>query len=95
MKKFIHTLANHWMMVKLYFRFAPAYLIGNMLFCVFVSFQDTLSGPVALQYILNGLIGGKSFKELIIFIAIVSGVIVLRHSLGAYFAEFLGAQARV
>ena len=95
MKKFIHTLSNHWLMVKLYFRFAPAYLIGNLLFCVFVSFQDTLSGPVALKYILNGLTGGKSFTELIIFIAIVSGVIVIRHTLGAYFAEYLGAQAKV
>ncbi len=95
MKKFTHTIANHRMMVKLFFRFAPAYLIGNLLFCVLVSFQDTLAGPVALQYILNGLTGGKSFKELIIFMAFVSAVIILRNVLGAYFAEYLGAAAKV
>ncbi len=95
MKKFTHTIANHWMMTKLFFRFAPAYLIGNLLLCVLVSFQDTLAGPVALQYILNGLTGGKSFKELAIFIAFVSAVIILRHILSAYFTEYLGAAAKV
>lgn len=95
MKKFTHAIANHWIMIKLFFRFAPAYLIGNLLCCVLVSFQDTLAGPVALQYILNGLTGGKSFKELIVFIAFVSAVIILRHVLSAYFTEYLGAAAKV
>ncbi len=95
MKKILHTLSNHWLMLKFYFRFAPAYLIGNTLFCVFVSFQDTLAGPVALQYILNGLTGGKTFKELLVFMLIVSGVIVARHTIGAYVAEYLSAQAEI
>ena len=95
MKKLTHTLSNHWLMVKMYFKFAPTYLIGNLLFCVFVSFQDTLSGPVTLRYILNGLTQGKDFHEMIIFLAFVSAVIILRHAFGAYFAEYHGAQARV
>ena len=95
MKKFTHTIANHWMMAKLFFRFAPAYLIGNLLLCVLVSFQDTLAGPIALQHILNGLTGGKSLKKLAIFIAFVSAVIILRHVLSAYFTEYLGAVAKV
>ncbi|MCH5210757.1 MAG: ABC transporter ATP-binding protein [Oscillospiraceae bacterium] len=95
MKKFRHTISNHWMMVKLYFRFAPAYFLGNLLFCVFVSFQDTLSGPVTLQYILNGITQGKDFKEIIIFMMFVSLIIILRNTFGAYFAEYLGAQAKV
>ena len=95
MKKFTHTIANHWMMAKLFFRFAPVYLIGNLLCCVLVAFQDTLAGPVALQYILNGLTGGKSFRELMLFMAFVSAVIILRHVLSACFSEYLGAAAKI
>ena len=95
MKKFTHAVANHLMMMKLFCRFAPLYFIGQLMFCVFVSFQDTLAGPVALQYILNGLIEGKSFKELIIFISFVSVIIVLRHVIGAFASDYLGAQATV
>ncbi|MCI8404024.1 MAG: ABC transporter ATP-binding protein [Clostridia bacterium] len=95
MKKFIHIISNHLLMVKYFLRFAPVYFIVNFLFCIYVSFIDMLTGAYSVKYIFNGLSEGKSFKELFLFLGFVSLAMIVRHILGAVSAEYLSATAWV
>ena len=95
MKKFIRIISNHLLMFKYYFKFAPAFLVLNLLFCVYVSFVDVLSGAYSVKYIFNGLSGEKTFKELLLFLAFVSVMMFIRHAWGALCAEYLKAKAKV
>lgn len=95
MKKPGHILKNHWMMFRYFLKFAPLYLICQILFTIYVSAVWTLSGPVALQYIFNGLTGGRSFQEILYFLIFVSVVILSRHIFGAICNEYLSSQAWV
>lgn len=95
MKKFIRIISNHLLMFKYYFKFAPAFLVLNLLFCVYVSFVDVLSGAYSVKYIFNGLSGEKTFKELLMFLALVSVMMFIRHAWGALCAEYLKSKAKV
>lgn len=91
MKKVLHIISNHLLMMKYFLKFAPAYLIMNFLFCIYVSFIDMLSGSYSVKYIFNGLSEGKSFKEILMFLIFVSLAMIVRHILGAVCAEYLSA----
>lgn len=93
MRKFLHIVSNHLLMMKYFLKFAPAYFITHFLFCIYVSFIDMLSGAYSVKYIFNGLSEGKSFKELLVFLALVSLAMIVRHVLGALSAEYLRAKA--
>lgn len=95
MKKFLHIVSNHLLMARYFFKFAPAYFISHFLFCIYVSFIDMLSGAYSVKYIFNGLSGDKTFKELLMFLAIVSLAMIVRHILGAISAEYLSAMGWV
>lgn len=95
MKKLGHILSNHWLMFQYFLKFAPAYIITQILFCIYVSFVDTLSGPAAIKYVFNGLSENKSFQELFIFLVFVSLAMMFRHIFGAVTAEYLSAMGRV
>lgn len=89
MKKLGHIIANNCLMLKYLFKFAPLYICWETFFCIYVSFVDTLSGAIALQFIFNGLSSGKSFKELFLFLIFVGTAMLLRHIFGAI-SEYLG-----
>lgn len=95
MKKLLHTVSNHLLMAKYFCKFAPAYFIMSFLFCIYVSFIDMLSGAYSVKYIFNGLSEGKTFKEILIFLAFVSLAMIIRHILGAIVAEYLSAMGWV
>ncbi len=78
-------------MMKYFLKFAPSFFILNFIFCVYVSFVDMLSGAYSVKYIFNGLTEGRSFKELLAFLALVSIAMIVRHALGALCAEYLRA----
>lgn len=91
MKKFLHVVSNHLLMMKYFLKFAPAYFIMNFLFCIYVSFIDMLTGAYSIKYIFNGLSEGKTFKDILIFLVFVSLAMIVRHMLGALCAEYLSA----
>lgn len=91
MKKFLHIISNHLLMMKYFIKFAPAYFIMNLVFCIYVAFIDMLTGAYSVKYIFNGLSDGKSFKELLMFLGFVSLAMIVRHILGAITAEYLTA----
>ena len=91
MKRFLHIISNHLLMMKYFLKFAPVYFIVNFLFCIYVSFIDMLTGAYSIKYIFNGLFDGKSVKELLTFLGFVSLAMIVRHILGAISAEYLSA----
>ena len=91
MKKLLHIISNHLLMMKYFLKFAPVYFIVNFLFCIYVSFIDMLTGAYSVKYIFNGLSEGKSFKHLLAFLGFVSLAMIVRHILGALSAEYLSA----
>lgn len=95
MKKLLHIISNHLLMAKYFFKFAPAYFISHFLFCIYVSFIDMLTGAYSVKYIFNGLSVGKTFKDLLIFLILVSAAAIVRHILGAISAEYLSAMGWV
>lgn len=95
MKRFLHIISNHLLMMKYFLKFAPVYFIVNFLFCIYVSFIDMLTGAYSIKYIFNGLSDGKSVKELLTFLGFVSLAMIVRHILGAISAEYLSATSWV
>ncbi len=95
MKKVLHGISNHLLMMKYFLKFAPAYFILSFLFCIYVSFIDMLSGAYSVKYIFNGLSEGKGFKDILIFLMFVSAAMIIRHMFGALVAEYLSATAWV
>lgn len=91
MKKVLHGISNHLLMMKYFLKFAPAYFILSFLFCIYVSFIDMLSGAYSVKYIFNGLSEGKGFKDILIFLMFVSAAMIIRHMFGALVAEYLSA----
>lgn len=91
MKKILHIISNHLLMMKYVIKYAPAYFVMQILFCVYVSFIDMLTGAYSVQWIFNGLSEGKTFKELLMFLCFVSLAMIVRHILGAVSAEYLTA----
>ncbi|MCH5184523.1 MAG: ABC transporter ATP-binding protein [Oscillospiraceae bacterium] len=86
---FARTVKNHASMLKYMLKFAPAAIISQMLFCIFVSFADTMSGPVTLKFVFNGLSEGKSFPEIFKFIILISMIILARHAFGGLNEYFM------
>lgn len=95
MKKVLHGISNHLLMMKYFLRFAPAYFILSFLFCIYVSFIDMLSGAYSVKYIFNGLSEGKGFKDILVFLMFVSAAMIIRHMFGALVAEYLSAASWV
>lgn len=91
MKRFIKIVSNHALMFKYVMKFAPAYMICQIIFCIYVSFISMFTGAYSLKYIFNGLQSGKTLKELLFFLGMVSVAMLVRHILGAITAEYLHA----
>lgn len=89
MKKFLHIVSNHLMMMKYIIKFAPVFFVMNFVFCIYVSFIDMIMGAYSVKYIFNGLSEGKSFREILTFLIFVSILALGRHILGAWCAEYL------
>lgn len=78
----LHTFKNHMMMLKYMMKFAPATVISQTFFCIFVAFVDMMSGPVTLKFLFNSLSEGADFDRILKFLLIITGIMFFRHVYG-------------
>lgn len=94
MNKLTHAAKNNILLFKYYFKFAPMGFLFPLFFCVLVAAVDTLSGPIALKYIFNGISGDKTLSEIIRFLLLVGAAMFLRHVCGAI-TEWISTTSRI
>lgn len=93
--KFKKTVSNTILVLKYYIKYVPAFFFGQILFTIFVSAIWTLQGPITTKYILDALLDRKPFKEVVIFLVVVTALVVFRHLFACYIVEYLETVANI
>lgn len=90
-----NMLCNMIFVLKYYIKFVPTLFFGELLFTVLVSAVWAIQGPVTTKYMLDALIHGKSFKDVLIFLAGVTFIGFVRQAYACYIVEYLRTVADV
>lgn len=93
------TLKESWSNVRMilgyYRRFTPFYLYTYTAYVFLVSFVWVATGSYSLKFIFDALEQEKSFQEILVFLAEMSGLMIFRNIAGAYLVEYLEPTAQV
>lgn len=93
--KLKRVISNNLLILRYFFKYVPGYTVANILFTVLVSAVWTLSGPITTKFVIDALTQEKSFREIITFLAIVSGMMMIRHIYACIVVEYIAPVAWV
>lgn len=93
--KLKRVISNNWLFLRYYIKYVPVYFWANMFYTIVVSFVWTVSGPITTKFVFDALTEGKSFKEIMSFLIIISALMIIRHIYACIVVEYLGPVAEV
>lgn len=93
--KLKQIIKNISLVLKYYIKYAPVLFFGYCFFTIFVSAIWTLQGPVTTKYLLDALAERKPIREILLFLAVVTALVFIRHILACYFVEYLKTVAEI
>ena len=87
--------SNIRMILGYYRRFTPFYFYMYTGYVFLVSFVWVATGSYSLKFIFDALEQRKSFQEIFLFLAVMSGLMIVRNIVGAYMVEYLEPTAHI
>lgn len=93
--KLKRIIANNLLILGYYVKNVPVYFFANVIFTIFVSAIWTITGPITTKFVFDALLKGKSFREIMTFLSIVSCLMVVRHIYACIVVEYMTPIAKV
>jgi ATP-binding cassette subfamily B protein len=93
--KLKRVISNNLLILKYYVKYVPGYFFSNIIFTIYVSAVWTITGPITTKFIFDALTKGKSFKQIMTFLVLVSCLMIIRHIYACIVVEYLGPIAKV
>ncbi len=87
--KLKNIISNIFLVLKYYIRYVPVFFFGQTFFTIFVSFVWMVQGPVTTKYLIDALVNREPVKEIVLFLAIVTLLVIIRHVVACYIVEYL------
>jgi ATP-binding cassette subfamily B protein len=93
--KLKRIIQNKMLILNYYIKYVPVFFFANIMFTIYVSAIFTITGPITIKFVFDALLKGKSFKEIMIFLTVVSVLMLLRHIYACIVVEYMTPIAKV
>lgn len=88
-------ISNNLLILKYYIKYVPGYFFAYTFFTIYVSAIWTITGPVTTKFVFDALTQGKTFRQIMTFLVMVSLLMIIRHIYACIVVEYMTPIAKV